>query len=443
MKCIMALDAAEQQALARPIFIANLPTFGASLRGVIGIDTHDHAARENGFISQHSMQLGKRPLRVHSVRLPSFDRNWLSSFTVLLASSLASPGAIPNAVQLLYADDGMGILLYDALGYRVIGLHFQPSLSSTDRPQAAGRATSAFLLQAFTQSCIVVGSGTHAFPRVETSLPFGVRSHGEVAYTHIYPDHLLVLLRGGIWSLNLYRDQQVKLFVWLVVPQTRPAYLGPIEKRLEVLFVAIVGNDDTTSQGEKAHTLALLETVIFAILIHQGGRNKLRRFVQTLKSLLGEACFALLQVLLEFGPQSFVGCGYIPLNTTGHLRRQLKPSAKLQVTSPMHLESVARLALLKSVARDEVERIPIGKLSSSKLLALLRCGLQFEFRGQGVFHTYSLAKEVWEDKCSEKSTRSKGSAEASAFLSSHRLKAGGYPERILDETIYMAMDKNQ
>jgi photosystem II stability/assembly factor-like uncharacterized protein len=404
MQRIATLDTAKQQALARSVLIADMPTFGASLRRVIGIHSHDHTAVQDGFIGQHSMQLGKAPLRVHPVRLSRFDRNRLSAEAVLLPSSLAPFGAIAYAVQLLNADEGMRMLFYDVFGYRVIDLHFQPSLSSTYPPQPAGSGTSAFLLQAFAQACVMVGSGTNPFARMETSLPFVVGGHGKIAYTDIHADDLCVLLRRRVRSFYLYRDQQVKLFVRLVIPQMSSAYLGSIEKRLEVLFVAIVGNNDTTSQREDAHELAFLEAVVMPILVDQRGRNKLGSLVQTFKPLLGGACFALLQVLHELGPQAFVGCSNIAYHATGHLRRQFETGTNVGVGSLLQACMIAHLLVLESILRGEIERIAIGKLCGAKHLELLRSGLQFEFGSQRLFHVYSIVKEAYKDKYGEEST---------------------------------------
>ncbi len=57
----------------------------------------------------------------------------------------------------------MWVLFDDLFGDGVIGLHFQPSLSLLDPFQTAFRTTSAFFLQAFAQSRVVVGFVPDAF----------------------------------------------------------------------------------------------------------------------------------------------------------------------------------------------------------------------------------------------------------------------------------------
>jgi hypothetical protein len=61
----------------------------------------------------------------------------------------------------------MGILLNDVFGEGVIGLRFEPSLSLRNTSHPPFRAASAFLLQAFAQSRVVVGSVSYVTPRME------------------------------------------------------------------------------------------------------------------------------------------------------------------------------------------------------------------------------------------------------------------------------------
>ncbi len=74
MQAIATVDTTEQQAFVWPIRIVDMPTFGASLRGGIGINAHDHAAIQNGFIGQHAVKFGKRPLRIHAVAFALLHR---------------------------------------------------------------------------------------------------------------------------------------------------------------------------------------------------------------------------------------------------------------------------------------------------------------------------------------------------------------------------------
>ena len=80
----------KQQTFVGPILAARMPTHGASLAGVVGIDFDRHTRVEQRFVGNHGVQLGKGPLRVSSIRLALFARNFLYPFAVFLALAFAS-----------------------------------------------------------------------------------------------------------------------------------------------------------------------------------------------------------------------------------------------------------------------------------------------------------------------------------------------------------------
>ena len=161
-----------------------------------------------------------------------------------------------------------------------------------------------------------------------------------------------------------------------------------------MLVIALIGNNKAPVEREYAHLLDFFEAEIFAILIHQGGSNKLRRLIQALEPLPSRARLTLLSVLHELGPQPFVLCCHIALDSARHLRRQVEVRTNRLVASSMHAEMTAHFPMCKSVARDVVERITIGKLRRSQELELLRRRMQFEFGGQHLFHKQSIAKDL-------------------------------------------------
>lgn len=59
----MTIDTTEQQAFSGPVLLAHVATFGAGLRGVVGIDAYDHASTQGSFVGQHGVQFGEAPLR--------------------------------------------------------------------------------------------------------------------------------------------------------------------------------------------------------------------------------------------------------------------------------------------------------------------------------------------------------------------------------------------
>ncbi len=202
MQAIVTVDTTEQQAFVGPIGIIDMPTFGASLRRVIGIDAHDHAAIQHSFIGQHAVQFSKRPLRIHAVAFALLHRNTLGPFAIFPAFVGASFRALSNMGQLFYADEGMRMLLHKTPGNRVVGVCFQPSLSSTDRLQATGRGTSAFFLQTFAQPGVMVGSVSDLFARMERGFSLVIGGHGKIANANINANDLRVLLWRWIGSLH-------------------------------------------------------------------------------------------------------------------------------------------------------------------------------------------------------------------------------------------------
>ena len=67
----MALLTDKQEALAGTVRWLGMPTNGACLRGVMGVYLDRHALVAHGFVSNHRMQLSKRPLRVGGICLAS------------------------------------------------------------------------------------------------------------------------------------------------------------------------------------------------------------------------------------------------------------------------------------------------------------------------------------------------------------------------------------
>src|SRR5690348_1057777 len=97
---------------------------------------------------------------------------------------------------------GVWVLLDDLVGDAVIGLQFQPSLSLRDLPQPAFRATSAFLLQAFAQSCVMVGLVSNSFPRMKTRFTCGGGGHSQIADAHIDPNDFAEVFAGRFGPVN-------------------------------------------------------------------------------------------------------------------------------------------------------------------------------------------------------------------------------------------------
>src|SRR5579875_56581 len=372
MEDIVAILTDEQQPFVGSVLSSGMPTDGARLRGVVGIHLDGHTLMHDGFIGNQAMQLSKRPPGIGSIGLP-----------LLLARpfAFASLGSFSNACQVFQSDQTVLVLFNDAFGNDMIGVGFQPSLSSRERHEATLCRTSAFLLKTLSQSCIMVGFGSDTLARVERACTRGGAGHCEVTHTHIDTDDLSMGFWCGIGYFHLKGDQQVAMFLWLVVPQLSDSDLGTILDEGDMLVVPRVGNNHAPAQGKYTDVLLLLKAVVLTVLVGQGRRDVLRGLVQTLVALPGQACFARIGVLLEFGPQSFVGGTNLTGHATGHLRGEMKTDPKLIIGSLLQFDFVAHLAVLIGVVTHIVERVPIRQLCRTQSSKLLRGGMQFEFRG--------------------------------------------------------------
>jgi hypothetical protein len=131
------------------------------------------------------MQLGKGPLRVHPIGFARLCRDLFIALAVFLARVLSAPCVLPNVRQVFQSNQGMGMLLNDLFGDAMVRLQFQPSLSLLDTLQASFRAASAFVLQAFAQSCVMVGSMSHPSPWMKARLARRSGGHGKTSgYPH-------------------------------------------------------------------------------------------------------------------------------------------------------------------------------------------------------------------------------------------------------------------
>src|SRR5947209_18052635 len=182
MEGIMTVLTDKEQSLLGAVGISGMSTDGASLAGVVGIDFDGHVPLQEGFVGNHALQLGKTPFGVGCIRTSLLFARFLATFALCPFS---------NICQVLQADEAVGVLSHDALGDHMIGVGFQPSLSSADRHKAAGGGTSAFLLQTPSQSRIMVGFGNHTFAALEGWFPSGRGSNRQIAHPYINAYYLL------------------------------------------------------------------------------------------------------------------------------------------------------------------------------------------------------------------------------------------------------------
>ena len=179
----------EEQALVRPVLRAGKTATRASLAGVVRIDFHGHALCQQGFVGDIDMQLGEGPLG-SMVVCPSL------LLTGLLA--MLALGALADVCQVFQSDDAVWVRVHNAMTDLVVAILFQPSLSSTDDDQSSCGGTSAFLLQPFSQSRIVIGFGTCSLAGKELTVVLGIGTHRQVPLSDVNTNHVGMIVWSGL-----------------------------------------------------------------------------------------------------------------------------------------------------------------------------------------------------------------------------------------------------
>ena len=323
--------------------------------------------------------------------------------------------------------------VHNASADEVIAFLFQPSLSSGDAHQTAGCRTSAFLLQSLSQSRIVVSFGSDLFARIERGIILWGSSDRQVALAYIYPNHLLVGFWGGILHLDLQADKQIELFLWLVIPEFGGTERGAMPYQGHVGVFACIGDAHPSLQREDAHLLMRFETVVILVVIGEGGREVLGRLIQALVALLGMASFAGGSILLDFGPQSFVGGSYLAGNVTGHLGGQAKLDPDLIVAVSLQGTSATHLPMLKGVLAHIVQAIAVRQLGLAQGLKLLGRGSEFELGGEPLFHVSSIAEVHARCQDGKASEHSHSTPSPNKDRSFPRFKDGGLLSGLVEE----------
>src|SRR5260370_8781165 len=169
----------------------------------------------------------------------------LVGLSLLLARLLAmlAFGAFSDICQVLQSDETVGVLIHDAMTDHVVDSLFQSSLSSANHDQASCGRTSAFLLQPFSQSGIMVSFGPDLFARIECRLIPGGSGDGKIALLNINTNHGFVSLRGWLCSLYLNGNQQLEFLVGLVIPHPGCSHMSIMLVDSNVLLVTPIGLD--------------------------------------------------------------------------------------------------------------------------------------------------------------------------------------------------------
>src|SRR5229473_3731438 len=351
----------EEQALVRPVLRAGKTATRARLAGVVRIDFHGHARSPQGFVGDIAMQLGEGPLG-RMVVCPS----------LLLAGLLAmrALGALADVCQVFQSDDAVWVRVHNAMTDTVVAILLQPSLSSTDDDQSSCGGTSAFLLQPFSQSRIVIGFGTYSLAGIEMTVVLSIGAHSQVPLSHVNTHHVGMILRGWLISLNLKREEQVELLVRLIIPELRSPDMGALLDERHVFGVARVGNNHTPLQGEKTHLRIFLQAVVAMVVVGQGRRDILGRGIQALVTFLGLARQTLCSIVLHLCPQGLIGGPHLARDVTSHLGWQMILRAYLVIAVSLQSTSTTHLAMRVRIPTDKVQGIAIRQLRGAQCLEL-------------------------------------------------------------------------
>ena len=376
----------KEQALTGSILFRSMTARGTSLTGVVSINFDGHAPSQQGFVGKQTLQFSKGPRGGMAVG-PSL---LLARFVAMRAG-----GALTKVGQILQTDEAVWILGHNALSYRMVGLQLQLSLSLADLHQFPGSAASAFLLQAFSESCQVIGFGADGLAGKEVDVGrvvAGIRCHRKVALSYVYSDDVAMLFRGRVSDLNGQAYKQVELLLGLLVPELGRADSCALVKKGHMFVIARVRKHHTPRKGEDAHVLLSFEAVIPLVVVGQGRRDIFWGLVKSLVAFLGASGAAGLGILLRLCPQALVGGPDLTWNITGHLGRQMIRGTYLIIARTLQQTPTTGFAMCKSVLTEVVQGIPIRQLCAPKRLKLVSCRVQFQFCGYHLLHGDTLAE---------------------------------------------------
>ena len=372
----------EDQPLVGAIARRNIPTFGARLTGMVGIDFDSHTAVQGSFVGNIAMQLGKSPLGDMTVRPSLLPGGFLA---------MCALRALTDVCQIFQPDETVWMLGDNAMTDGMVHSLFQPSLPSTDDDKSPRCGTGAFFLQPFGQSRIVIGFGAYCLARIESGLPSRIGRDGQVALSYIHTNDIFVRLRSWVSYLNLKGNKQVKLLAGLVIPELSGSDMGILLEQSHMLAIACVGHDHTALQCENAHLGIFLQAIVPMEVVGECGRHVLRWLIQPLVTFPGFTRLAQVRILLHLRPESLIGGPDLTGDIAGHLCRQTVGRTDVHVGFTLQPHLIARLTVCKSIAADRVQSVSVCQLRSTQGFELIGRGMQFELGSEHLFHSGMVA----------------------------------------------------
>src|SRR2546421_2093327 len=342
-----------------------IPDHGASLAGMMSIAFHCHAARQRGFIGDVAVKFSKSPRAGMIISPPLLFARFLAS---LACASLA------DISQVLQADHAVWMRVHNPPTDEMVAVLFQPSLSSTDDHESSSSGTSAFLLQPFSESGVMVSLGSALSARIESRVILRGCRDCQVALSDVHTDHCQMLLRSWVCDLDFKTNKQVKLLMGLVIPQVGCANLCPMSNPHHMLVIACVGNNNPSLQRQDTDTLITLKTVVTLIVVSKRRRDIPGSLVKPLVAFLRSACVARSSIVVDLCPECLIGSPDLTGYVTSHLSGKGKLQAEISITLSLQGTLIAHLAMLKSVLAHVVQSIAVGQLGVAQCLKLFRCG---------------------------------------------------------------------
>lgn len=356
MQGIMATLTTEQQPFVGAIFFRGVSAFGASLTRVMSVYLDGQGTLQASFIGNHAVQLSKTPLGMVPMSATLLFRGVGIPFSV---------GAFSHIGQVLQTNNRMRMVLNNPFRDDMIGVLLQPSLSSTNCHKSPCRRTSAFVLKTFSQSRIMICFCSDSLSREELVFFLGRGGHSKIPHAYIDANHLSMVLWCGVCRLDFQRNEQVKVFLGLIIPEFSRANLSAMLDQGNVFVIARVGDNHPSLQTQDADVTILLKTLVTLVVVGQGGRNVLGSGVQPLISLLGLTRLAECSILPDFSPERFVGSSYLTWYVTSHLRGELICGSDLIVAIMLQSTLIAHFAMCKRILTDIVQSIAVSQLCLS------------------------------------------------------------------------------
>ena len=109
--------------------------------------------------------------------MPSGKHDGLPSLLLRGFLAMLALGVFTDMCQVFQTDDAVWVRVHNAPTDTVVAVLLQPSLSSADDDHSSCGGTSAFFLQPFSQSRIVIGFGTYSLAGIEIAVLFSSGTH--------------------------------------------------------------------------------------------------------------------------------------------------------------------------------------------------------------------------------------------------------------------------